>query len=88
MTLPTPSLNGHDMSESKVSNDCFTYKQFLAHVNDDEQIVVHSVVSMHGCYTAVHVFVPRGEQQLLEGRHYSRRVSCHINWWPQTHTHT
>lgn len=45
-------------------------KQFLALVNDDEQIVVHSVVSMHGCYTAVHVFVPRGEQHI----HYAAAV--------------
>lgn len=27
-------------------------------------------------------------QQPLGGRHYSRRVSCHINWWPQMHTRT
>lgn len=41
----------------------------------------------------VHVSVPKGSdtsimQQPLEGKRFSRRVSCPINWWPQTNTQT
>lgn len=43
---------------------CNLTQTVLGLVNDDEQIVVHSVVSMHGHYTAVHVFVPRGQQHI------------------------
>lgn len=43
---------------------CNLTQTFLGLLTDDKQIVLHSVISMHGRYTAVHVFVPRGERHI------------------------